>query len=154
MVSVIRAIRCWNKTKPPFILADKERHNISNTLKLWCCKDTIKKRDYKTASPFSVVFCLTSDCTDSTDFFCHLMNRMNQIIFLLPTDNTNNTNFLRSFVSSVVFIFNNEPHEFHEWLVSLVLFVVYFLTSDFTDSTDFSFSFSFSFSLSSVGNET
>ena len=41
-----------------------------------------------------IIFLLPTDSTDNTIFFsCHLMNRMNQIIFLLPTDSTDNTNF-------------------------------------------------------------
>ena len=71
-----------------------------------CCKDTIKKRDYKTASPFSVVF-ISNIGFDGFDgflfcqriyFSCHQMNRMNQtagaMCCFLPTDSTDNTNFL------------------------------------------------------------
>ena len=80
-----------------------------------CCKDTIKKRDYKTASPFSVVFILnigfdgfngffilSTDYTDYTDFFAFFC------VFCCFYLTTNFTNYTNISVISVIccFFFN------------------------------------------------
>ena len=92
-----------------------------------CCKDTIKKRDYKTASPFSVVFILNIGFDGFNGF-----SFAPSVDFLFLT--TENTNFHKKINLNI-------------FCVILCLLLFLYLTSDFTDSTDFSFSFSFSFSL-------